>query len=294
MNPQPLEAGEAGYSSVVEALGLAGLSAEGRVQKLIETSPEIIASRISPGIMFSPLVDGHLIPSEPTFESINANPPWAPTSCEAIMVGYSPLDASVFGMMGLFQRKKGIAAAFATFVRSFLASHPQEAEKLLGLYGLGSGSTIDDDEAFISILRFATDIGYRAPAHTLAKTFAGQAYVLQFSEPNPWDGPFKGYTTHVLDVAFFFQNYNDHLSESQKATAVKLASDIFQFVHGNAPWDDFRKSEQVVVYQNGGRTGNNSQALTTEEYQGVLKVGDVVGLDTLANAVVAFVFAPPA
>ncbi|CAK7235009.1 hypothetical protein SCUCBS95973_009125 [Sporothrix curviconia] len=145
------------------------------------------------------------------------------------------MQASVFGMMGLFQRKKGIGAAFSTFVRSFLDAHPQEADKLLDLYVLGTSGTSDDDEAFVNILRFATDIGYRASAHTLASTFHGQTYLLQFAEPNPWDGPFKGYTTHVLDVAFFFQNYNDFLSSSQIVTAENFADDVIRFANEDAP-----------------------------------------------------------
>ncbi|CAK7202829.1 hypothetical protein SEUCBS139899_005556 [Sporothrix eucalyptigena] len=290
MSPQPLEAAEAGYSSVIDALGLGSATSDERVAKLVEASPEVLATKLSPQLMFSPLIDGYIIDSEPTFESIHSNPPWGKTSCKAIMVGYSPFDASVLGMMGLFQRKQGIGAAFSSFVKSVLASHKPEAKKLLQLYGLGEGSSIDDDGALMRVLQFASDIGYCAPAHVLAKTFPGEAFVLQFSEPNPWDGPFKGYTTHVLDIAFIFQNYREHLDAEQLATSEKFATDIIHFSNGSAPWDDYHKSGTVAVYENGTRICKEGQAVLSKEYQGLVKIGEVVGLDTLASLVVGFVF----
>lgn len=93
MNPRPLETAEATYSTIVEALAVDGrASPQGRITALINTPPEVLAAKIDPRIMFSPLVDGDLIESEPTFEAINTRPPWKNTSCKAVMVGFSPFD----------------------------------------------------------------------------------------------------------------------------------------------------------------------------------------------------------
>ncbi|KAI8674332.1 COesterase domain-containing protein [Fusarium keratoplasticum] len=234
MTPPPLETAELAYQQVLKALEVEGGSPAERIQALKDASPEYLSAKIDKGIMFSPLVDGELIPSQPTFDAIlNGNPPWKNTSCEAAFVGYAPLDASVLGIMGLFQRKLGIGAAFSDHVRSNLPHQSQVADKLLEIYKIRDEKS--DDEALLSIIQFASDIGYRATAHALAKAFPGESFLLQFSEPNPWEGPFKGHTTHVLDIAFLFQNYNEHLDSQQRASAIQFAQDVILFMHGHAP-----------------------------------------------------------
>lgn len=205
-------------------------------------------------------------------------------------------QASVLGLMGLFQRKNGIGAAFATYVRTQLARYSAEAERLLRAYGIGIDDGQDDTESLIRILTFASDIGYRAPAYALARSFPGEAFLLEFSEPNPWGGAFKGHTTHVLDVAFLFQNYNDRLDAQQAATAVQLASDVIRFVHGIAPWTQFSASGPgaVAVIKNGNRVCKDIQNVTTDKYGALEEIGVIVGYDCLADIVVSFVFGPHA
>lgn len=93
MNPPPLETAELPYQQVLKALDVEGGSPADRIQALKDASPEYLSAKIDKGIMFCPLVDGRLIPSQPTFDAIlNGNPPWKNTSCEAAFVGYAPLD----------------------------------------------------------------------------------------------------------------------------------------------------------------------------------------------------------
>ncbi|KAL4865049.1 hypothetical protein BDV12DRAFT_200513 [Aspergillus spectabilis] len=69
---------------------------------------------------------------------------------------------------------------------------------------------------------------------------SGQAFIYQFNEPNTWDGPWKGHANHILDVAYLFQNFNEHLSEAQRAAAVQSAKNVIAFCNGNPPWAAFR------------------------------------------------------
>lgn len=197
-------------------------------------------------------------------------------------------QASVLGIMGLFQRKQGLAAAFSDHVRSNLTHQSQVADKLLEIYKIRHETS--DDEALLRIIQFASDIGYRATAHALAKTFPGESFLLQFSEPNPWEGPFKGHTTHVLDVAFLFQNYNEHLDSQQRASAVQFAQDVILFMHGHAPWDNFQKAGGMAIYENGTKKVVEGRDTMIEEYAGMLELGEIVGLDFLIKLVDGFMF----
>ena len=96
MNPQPLGTAEPAYLATIKALKLDDLATpRDRVAALLSASPDLLLKNMDPALLFSPLIDGILIKSDPTFETITTHPPWEKTSCKAIMVGYSPLDVSV-------------------------------------------------------------------------------------------------------------------------------------------------------------------------------------------------------
>jgi len=78
---------------------------------------------------------------------------------------------------------------------------------------------------------------------TIAAAWGSNAYVYHFNEPNPWEGPWKGEATHVLDVAFLFQNYNDYLSEAQRRSAQTLAEDLIEFLYGRAPFPSWTREQ---------------------------------------------------
>jgi hypothetical protein len=80
------------------------------------------------------------------------------------------------------------------------------------------------------------DISFYLPVLAYAKSWPGNAYVYHFNEPNPWDGPNKGQASHSLDVAYFYQNYNDYLNSDEQAVAQAIAEDFLKFCHGLVPW----------------------------------------------------------
>jgi len=94
-----------------------------------------------------------------------------------------------------------------------------------------------------SIFAFANDIAYYLPALFYAKSWPGKSYYYHFNEPNPWNGTFKGCSTHLLDAAFLFQAYNEKLSDEAKEVAVALAKAFIKFAYGEAPWKEFQNKE---------------------------------------------------
>lgn len=130
--------------------------------------------------------------------------------------------------------KNNAARRFIDAVNQVLPDHPTEARELLQKYGITEGAS--DEEAFTGVLDFLNDIVFFAPVLTYVKGWPGNAYVYYFNEENPWDGPWKGRSSHILDLAYLFQNYNEFLTPDQQAVATAFAEDFFKFCHGVAPW----------------------------------------------------------
>ncbi|KAK1623735.1 carboxylesterase [Colletotrichum phormii] len=284
--PLDLGVAEQAYKGVLKASEAEDVSSSERIKILSRASPEELSSKIGRSLPFLPVLDEETAPFVPTFETASAGK-LVPktTSCKAVMVGYAPLDASIFGFMGLFQRKENIAASFTQIINAALSHHAGTAAQILQAYDIND--TTNDDEAFIRVLQFASDIGFRAPAESFANSFHGDSYLLEFAEPNPWEGPFRGYSTHVLDVAFLFQNYNEHLGETQRKSAESFVTDIIDFVHGQAPWKRFQDAGGRVVYQDGTRAYKEAGA-STARFDLLLELGEKIGLDTLLKGWEAF------
>ncbi|KXH61754.1 carboxylesterase [Colletotrichum salicis] len=263
--PLDLGVAEHAYKGVLKASGAEDVSSSERIKILSRASPEELSSKIGRSLPFLPVLDEETVPFVPTFETASAGK-LVPktTSYKAVMVGYAPLDASIFGFMALFQRKENIAASFTQIINAALSHHTGTAAQILQAYDIND--TTNDDEAFIRVLQFASDIGFRAPAESFANSFHGDSYLLEFAEPNPWEGPFRGYSTHVLDVAFLFQNYNEHLGETQRKSAESFVTDIIDFVHGQAPWKRFQDAGGRVVYQDGTRAYKEAGASTARVF----------------------------
>lgn len=132
--------------------------------------------------------------------------------------------------------RTGVAKTFKESISKSLGSE-ELAQQVLTAYAIGE--SISDDEAYKRILYFANDINFFLPVLSYAHYWSGNAYVYHFNEPNPWDGPWKGHANHILDVAFLFQNFNEHLSQEQEKSAIKFAEDFIQFAYGNAAWPAF-------------------------------------------------------
>ncbi|TDZ31321.1 Cytochrome P450 monooxygenase patI [Colletotrichum spinosum] len=288
--PMTAEAAEGAYEAVVEALGFEKLHTAGRIEALCKTRPEELLEKIEGKIQFLPVVDGDTVPDIPTFEAA-ASGTLVPrdTACKSVMVGYAPFDGSIFGFVALPQRRENIAAAFTQSVTSSLKDAPDVAAKLLKAYGIDDGSK-SDEEAFVNVLQLASDIGFQAPARRFAASFPGDSYLVEFAERNPWDGPFKGFGTHVLDVAFLFQNYNEHLDAGQRASAELFAADVVDFTYGKVAWEKHKDGNGPAVYQNGTRAYKEGDAGTTQRYRCLMELGEAVGLDALMGVWEEFLF----
>lgn len=143
--------------------------------------------------------------------------------------------------------KQGCAKKFTAAMHTVLSSHRAIAQEILDKYGLTS-EAVDDETAFDAILDYINDICFFAPTLTLAQGWKGNAYVYYFNEGNPWDGSCKDRASHILDLAYLFQNFREFTTPAQQAVATAFAEDFFKFCHGLQPWSPIRSSDLMVDF----------------------------------------------
>lgn len=295
--PLPASATDIGYDMVIKSLGLDLVSAAERITKLLTIPAEELIAKVPQTVPMMPFTDGNIIPGPPTFEIVssasehNDLPTPGRKWCESLMIGDCQFDGQIFSLMLLSHRKKDIAKAFCTSINNSFSSEPSVAQAIFQSYNIEPATP--DEPAMMSIIQFGTDINYFAPAVAYAEGWPGTAYYYQFNEPNPWDGPFKGYATHALDVAYLFQNFNEKLTAEQQAVAKAFAEDVVRFANGEAPWKAFTKKEGGTrVY---GPSSIQTAAIVQDKGVGktrkdtVYSLAEKVGLDGLGAAWVAFI-----
>ncbi|KAK5174082.1 uncharacterized protein LTR77_001162 [Saxophila tyrrhenica] len=291
MPPIPAAEADENFASTIKSLGLAGDTA---VKHLLEMDgQELTGKMMQAGAKCVPVLDDDICPTEFNFASIENDKTPIPGHewCEAALLGDCQFDGNI-QFLRLVHRKKGIASAFCSSLTSSLSSHPGLSDRLLSAYDLHPD--LDDDEAFIKVLEVANDLNFYVPTLSLSQNLAKhmKTYMYRFNEPNPWEGQWKGHASHILDLAFLLQNFNEYLGEEQKGTAVRFAKDVVAFLHRESPWEGSGKAKVLgpqgkmeVVEDVPGQVGRRSI---------MLDLGKDVGLDVLDDAFNGFMHAPPA
>ncbi|KAF2685791.1 carboxylesteras-like protein [Lentithecium fluviatile CBS 122367] len=241
LKPLPKPVTEMAYGNIMKALDLGGASVEERIEKLTKISPEdlVVATPMTEPLI--PFLDGDIIPVRTSFKGLTRDAKELEAEvpgrqwCKDLMIGDCQHDGNVLLFMGLAERKPGIASALHASFAKILGASLSEA--VLQAYGITS--TTGDDAAMQSIIDLATDIAYYAPALSFARSWPGKTYYYQFNEPNPWDGVFKGSSTHMLDAAFLFRNFEEKMGERERGVGLALAKDFIKFANEVKPWDEY-------------------------------------------------------
>ena len=294
--PLSLEVAEGTYKTVVDALGLGDKSPGERIKGLLSIPQDDLWQKVPMTAPLTPVSDGTTVPGFPDFPTVSSKddsssfPMPGRKWCEALMIGESKLDANILAYLGLDKHLPSIAGKFIASVKKTLSAHPEAASSLLSSYNINAETP--DEEAMLSILRFASEIAFYAPARAFATGWPSSSkfFLYHFNEGIPWEGRFQGEAGHILDVAYLFQNFNQFLDESQKNVARAYAEDFIAFVNGENPWPAVQGDKLGArVY------GPSSESITTKyvadgkpEEVGrndrVLKLGEVAGFDNILNA----------
>ncbi|KAK0347408.1 hypothetical protein LTR02_002922 [Friedmanniomyces endolithicus] len=301
--PLPLEVAEQSFASAVKALGLEEKSVGERMERLRSIDAADLRGKLMM-IPMLPVVDDELPVAGHSFADFHAGTSGGTVDiagakwCESMMIGDCAFDGNIQGLR-LGHRKKGIGKAFCDAVKSS-SLNPEQAETLLKGYDMTPD--LDEETAFERVLQTLNDIGFYAPTLAFAEGLRSRmkTYVYRFNEPNPWAGPWQGRTNHILDIAFFLQNFNEFLDDAQRSTAEAFAVSVFKFVTGEVPWKASRneghgkvamvmgpQGKGEVVEDVPGETGRRAILLDlAEEVEG--------GMDRLGEVLNAFLRGPPA
>ncbi|PGH05139.1 hypothetical protein AJ79_06887 [Helicocarpus griseus UAMH5409] len=300
--PLPPPVTEFAYSTVIKALGLDGLSAEERINAMVAIPADELMARV-PRVPLMAAVDGDIIPSEPTFAKISklssaADELPGTKWCEDLAIGACQFDGSI---MSIFMPgpKETLNSRFANAVLTTLTGDNEAtAKSLLQDYAIPTASkkhsTLTDD-CLYPILKFCTDLLFLAPLDAIAANWPGRSSVYLFNQPNPWVGPNKGKPSHVLDIAFLFQNYTEHMTVQQREVGVAFAKDLIGFCHGNGLgnvtglYRSGNETKKVRVYGDSskGITVNDGIDMFSEESgvkDTIVKYESAVGLDKIMQA----------
>ncbi|KAJ4193605.1 hypothetical protein NW755_003599 [Fusarium falciforme] len=262
---------ESSYEALIGALGCKGLSATERIKVLQAITIEELQKAQNPTLPFIPVLDGELVPYNESFSFMQSKDyVFKSKSSEAVMAIHSPLDASIFAFMGLFSQRKGIASGFSVLARKLLFTHHGGADRLLRCYGITP--ELDDQDALLRVLTFGSDIGTKPRREHSPLAFRGM------------------HSTHILDISFLLQNYNDKLDNTQRAAAEEFAKAVIAFVHGEKPWEPFSVSGAVAKLGGGQLKHLKGTEAMTEQYREMASIGQAIGFDTLLGLWLAFVF----
>jgi len=242
--PIPVEAAEKNYENAIKALGLESQPATERVEALLKMDGLSLLSDTKAPML--PVIDDELPLKPQSFDDFNTRKLNLPGTqwCKAIMVGDCQFDGFI-QFLRLMHRKHGIGAAFCNSIQVSFSSG-DTAVKLLSAYGITTD--LDDDTAFFKVLEVANDVCFYAPTVAYAQGLSKhmKTYMYRFNEPNPWEGQWKGHATHILDVAFLFQNFNEFLDQPQQQLAEEFAVKMLSFAHGSEPWEAWTGEKRVA------------------------------------------------
>ncbi|KAF2462453.1 para-nitrobenzyl esterase [Lineolata rhizophorae] len=300
LKPLPPPVSEFAYAGVVEALGLKELEPAEQVKKLVEMPAEELMAKIPPSVPLLPCVDGDMVKAMSTYEGLAdtlAGMQW----CKDMLIGDLRFDSHVLpivGMLRIADHSKPIAKSLKSMLSDGLS--PSVVERIISAYNINTDATDNSPANIKPVLYFANDMAFFLTAHAFATAYAANpnatAYYYHFNTPNPWDGAWKGESTHVLDCAYLFQNYNDKLSPADAALAKRFATDFISFAAGKKVWEPYSTAKRgSMVYKPAGETGEGCAKYVEGETEDkidrkhvVLEIGQEIGFDKFADAWEAF------
>ncbi|KAK1777632.1 Alpha/Beta hydrolase protein [Copromyces sp. CBS 386.78] len=206
--------GERSFATALQLLG-----GDDGMEVLLKASPEDIREKIGRQMPMGPLIDGKKIPAATTYAAL-ADPDLAAGLfpgmqwCKRMMVGDCQMDGSAYAPR-VAARSDVLPHTLARYIAEALDPIDPKLSPVI-IYN----ATVNTLESTKAVLDLATDICFALGARAFARAWSqkpgAEAFLYRFNVPNPWDGPWKGHATHILDIALALQNYREHLGLGQQ------------------------------------------------------------------------------
>ncbi|EPS40505.1 hypothetical protein H072_5631 [Dactylellina haptotyla CBS 200.50] len=242
--PAPIEAHDSIFDKAMVLLGLEDEPFEKQmeillsmpVDDLITKTFQVVPALPAIDLIFLPKSHGIFCLSDPE-DLLIPGKHW----CKSMMLGDSKDDGLVMGLGILASgRVSEVPTTFPTHFKKAFVSDPDDLALIEQHYPIHSNTV--PEEAFSTLLRMCSDIGFLAPTHYLAAGFPGKSFIYHFNYRNPWDGMWAGKASHILDIAVALGNYNSNgLDEAGVRTSGEMQEAFIQFVNGEEPWDAFQE-----------------------------------------------------
>ncbi|KAH6698495.1 Alpha/Beta hydrolase protein [Leptodontidium sp. MPI-SDFR-AT-0119] len=261
LHPRPLPLVHKAFGSIAEILGAKDKSPEDKVQVLLNTPSGEFTAKLGRVPMVGPVVDGDFIPKLSSFTDYEDPEKFVALfpgvrECKRLLIGDCDMDAMVWGM-----RIAGRPDPFPKTLQHYLSMvfdpiDPSITPTLVKAYGLDVTVTSNSRETTLPVLNLGNDITYAEPTRRAVRAWSkigmpdSEPFYYTFNCPNPWDGLWKGFAGHVMDLTFLLQNYNEYLAPGQKKVAERMARDFITFIQGDEPWEASRGGENLgaMVY----------------------------------------------
>lgn len=187
-------------------------------------------------------------------------------------------------------RLDSVPSTFPSHLFKAFENDPEDLELIKKHYKIESTTSAQD--AFDTLIRMCSDIGFFAPVHYLAAGFPSKSYIYHFNYANPWKGMWGGKVSHILDVVVALGNYNaieGGLDEVGKETSEEMQEKIVEFVNGIEPWEAFEtigSGPMRIFGQGKGKTVTSLEE--AERYEGLFELLEDVGWSKWWTAVATY------
>ncbi|ROW15694.1 hypothetical protein VPNG_02190 [Cytospora leucostoma] len=312
LQPIPQEVAEVAYSILTSILGLDGLPPAEQVKALLEIPATQLSAKLAaaPPIPIAAVLDGDVIRSRTTYaglsntdtlESVFPGAEW----CKTILLGDGQLDGNIMAFTALANRTDNLAASLRSCLKAEFPDKPDNVKAVLDAYGIDESNT-----DILPVIQFINDISFAHPAKITAQAWAEagsrlgtKSFLSHFNAPNPWPGAWQGHATHTLDLVFLLGNYNEFLSEGQRAASERFVKDFLALAYGEEPFPPFSAGQDGTarVYYAGKESDKDESLLVNESdkiatgRRGILEdtfAGQPEVLDTLLNVFGLFLQGP--
>lgn len=225
--------------------------AESRRRALLETDAEELAQKMPVVQQWTMAVDNEFFTSRVTIESVmdGKSEVHKPSWCKEIVVGDTAHDGTV--LKGRILDPPDALGRLKQACSKYLTA--SETQSLLAVYNLER--PLPKKQEAERLLELVGDLRFHLAALSAYRGWKAaspprRASRYHFHVPNPIDGPFKGLSSHELDVAYLLNNFEEHLDEHNKRVARAMQDHFIRWANG----EGWAKEGKVVVFDGNGVT----------------------------------------
>ncbi|KAF8860196.1 alpha/beta-hydrolase [Acephala macrosclerotiorum] len=233
------------YEANIKFFSLENVSSEERRKAFYEMKVEDVIKKLPLSQYWVPTVDGSYITEEVLKGMLTA--PWGigkPDWCKRVMVGDTAHDGNI--LKNRIMDNPDIMIRLRDSLKDTLTS--AESKRLLDAYSLSR--TLSPEQQYKGLLGFASDLRFYFPLLQAEKGSRGvedrKCFRYHFHQQNPIEGPWKGYASHEIDVAYLLGSISEVFPPEHQRFGKEMAAVWIKFTYGGG-WRTGNGKEVMVI-----------------------------------------------